>query len=195
MSHPTSLLVILDLDETLFHSRTEPLGRPSDFRIDEYHTYKRPGVDEFLRQLAIDPRFELAVWTSAAEDYAATGVMNLGIQKDSLRALFSHDRCVRTSLMPEMGIGGGQRLVKDLRKLERLTGWPVERMIAIDDDGDYYVRQYSNLLLVDPYYGTVERQQGLFPALLDELAHLYTLPNVRPVEKRRWYEKYLKRKV
>jgi hypothetical protein len=196
MSHPPPLLVILDLDETLFHTSVIPLDRAADFRIDENHTYKRPGVDEFLRQLSKDPRFTLAVWTSAAEDYAVTAVMNLGIQKDSLLALFSHDRCSRTRPETPMGFGAGAgyQLVKDLHKLERATGWPIERMIAIDDDPEYYVRQYSNLLTVEPYYGKVERQQGVFPALLDELARLHTLPNVRQVEKRRWYENYLKRK-
>lgn len=195
MSEPSSLLVILDLDETLFHTSVIPLDRAADFRIDENHTYKRPGVDEFLRQLANDPRFELAVWTSAAEDYALAGVMNLGIQKDSLLALFSHDRCSRTKPATPMGFGSAYQLVKDLHKLQRATGWPIERMIAIDDDANYYVRQYSNLLAVDPYYGKIERQKEVFPALLDELGRLHAMPNVRKVEKRRWYENYLKRKA
>lgn len=194
MSEPSPLLVILDLDETLFHSHAVPLDRHADFRIDQYHTYKRPGVDEFLRQLANDPRFELAVWTSADEDYALAGVTNLGIQKDSLLAIFSHDRCSRTRPATPMGFGSSYQLVKDLHKLQRITGWPIERMIAIDDDPAYYVRQYSNLLVVEPYYGKRERQKELFPALLYELGRLHALPNVRQVEKRRWYENYLKRK-
>ena len=149
MNLSSPLLVVLDLDETLFHSRYEPLDRPADFRIGEFHTYKRPGVDGFLQKLMNDPRFTLAVWTSAAEDYASTALEALGIRKDCLLACFTSDRCVRTSLMPEMGFGEGQRFVKDLRKLERATGWSVERMIAIDDNPDFFTRQYSNLLRVD----------------------------------------------
>jgi len=190
MNNSSPLLVVLDLDETLFHSRYEPPDRPADFRIDEYHTYKRPGVDAFLQKLMNDTRFALAIWTSATEDYAIIAIEALGIRKDSLLAFFSRDRCVRTSLMPEMGFGEGQRLVKDLRKVARVTGWPVERMIAIDDNPDYFTRQYSNLLPIEPYYGDVEMQEDVFVALLDRLAWLHTLENVRPYEKRNWYAVY-----
>ena len=165
MNISSPLLVVLDLDETLFHSRYEPLHRPADFRIDEFHTYKRPGVDAFLQKLMNDPRFTLAVWTSAAADDASIAFEALGIRKDSLLACFCRDRCVRTSLMPEIGFGEGQRFVKDLRKLERVTGWPVERMIAIDDNPDFFARQYSNLLRVEPYYGEVGDQKDVFIAL------------------------------
>ena len=189
------LLVILDLDETLFHSSYEPLERPADFRIDEFHTYKRPGVDAFLKLLMKDPRFTLAIWTSATEDYAAIALEALGIRKESLLACFSRDRCVRTSLIPEMGFGEGQQLVKDLRKLERATGWPVERMIAIDDNPDFFTRQYSNLLRVEPYYGEEETQKDVFVALLDQLNWLHTLENVRSAEKRNWYAVYQARQT
>jgi hypothetical protein len=192
MNHPSSLLVILDLDHTLFYSSWDPLDRPADFRIGRYHTYKRPGVEAFLRQIASDSRFTMAVWTGHSEDYIATGVMNLSIQKDSLLALFSRDHCDCIRVRPEMGIGKDERYIKDLRVLERVTGWPVERMIAIDNDPGYYMRQRSNLLAVEPYYGTRERQKEVFPALLHELARLHAFPNVRKVEKRHWYENYLK---
>jgi RNA polymerase II subunit A small phosphatase-like protein len=190
MNSSSPLLVVLDLDETLFHSRDEPLDHPADFRIEEYHTYKRPGVDAFLQKLINDPRFSLAVWTSATEDYATTALEALGIHKDTLLACFSRERCVRTSLLPEMGFGEGERLVKDLRKLQRVTGWPVERMIAIDDNADFFTRQYSNLLRVEPYYGGEEMQKDVFVALLDRLTWLHTQDNVRPHEKRKWYAEY-----
>ena len=195
MNSSSPLLVVLDLDETLFHSSYEPLDRPADFRIDEYHTYKRPGVDAFLQKLMNDPRFALAIWTSATEDYAIIALEALGIRKDSLLACFSRDRCVRTSLMPEMGFGEGQRFVKDLRKLKRATGWSVERMIAIDDNPDFFTRQYSNLLRIEPYHGEEEMQKDVFVALLDRLAWLHTLENVRPAEKRNWYTRYQARQT
>jgi TFIIF-interacting CTD phosphatase-like protein len=195
MNNTSPLLVVLDLDETLFHSRYEPLERPADFRIEEFHTYKRPGVDAFLQKLMNDPRFALAVWTAASEDYATIALKALGIRKDSLLACFSSIRCVRTCLIPEMGFGAGHRLVKDLRKLERVTGWPIERMIAIDDNPDYFTRQYSNLLRVEPYYGEEETQKNVFVALLYRLTWLHTQDNVRPHEKRNWYAVYQARQT
>jgi len=62
------LLLVLDLDETLVHATSPPLGRPCDFMTEEFFVYVRPGLTEFLEGIVND--FEVAVWTSSSEAYA-----------------------------------------------------------------------------------------------------------------------------
>ncbi len=62
------LLVILDLDETLIHANPIALERQDwDFEYESYKVYKRPFLDEFLKELP--KHFKVAVWSSASDDY------------------------------------------------------------------------------------------------------------------------------
>ncbi|PSL23002.1 NIF family HAD-type phosphatase [Chitinophaga ginsengisoli] len=54
-------LLLLDLDETLIHAVTTPLGVAVDFQFDLFHIYKRPGLDQFL--INISQHFTLGVWS------------------------------------------------------------------------------------------------------------------------------------
>lgn len=186
---PRPLLIVLDLDETLFHSADRELDRPADFRIGDYYTYKRPGVDVFLSELLSDRRFEVAIWTSATRDYLLSALNGLSRRPLDFRAIYDRNRCTRTADIGWGDSSGEPYLVKDLQKLIRGTDWTLERTIAIDDNPRFYERQYSNLLRVDAYEGGEEAQPGLFPALLDYLGRLAALDNVRPVEKRGWYRR------
>lgn len=74
----SNLMLVLDLDETLIHSR--PLGskKPCDFTIrfrtgEQYGVCKRPGLDNFvatLRRLMRHSGLRVSVWTAADEAYA-----------------------------------------------------------------------------------------------------------------------------
>ena len=63
-------LLVLDLDETLLHTRAAPLdGREPHGVIGPWVAYRRPHVAAFL-DAALD-LFEVGVWTSAGAGYAA----------------------------------------------------------------------------------------------------------------------------
>lgn len=186
---PDRLLIVLDLDETLFHSWTQEIEeQKADFRIgEEYHTYIRPGAVEFVRTLLNDPRFEVAIFTTATQEYAELALKGMGFEASEFVELFARDRCTRTS---DVGWGdsGEGYWVKDLRKLmKRNAGWSLERTIAIDDIARNYERQYSNLLRVEPFQADGEPQPEIFPALRAMLERLVTMADVRPLEKRGWY--------
>ena len=83
------LLVVLDLDETLFFSSKNILDRSPDFLLDEFFVYKRPGVDDFLEKLFSDKRFNVAVYTAASKKYALSALSNLSIDVDKLALFFS----------------------------------------------------------------------------------------------------------
>lgn len=187
----TPLLVVLDLDETLFHSTATPLeGRKHDFRVGSYYTYKRPGVAAFLKALFADKRFSPAVFTAASRDYATVALRGLGVNEDDLTLFFSDERLVRSYVSPDSLYYGQSHyyFFKDLKKVRNaLNKWSYKRMVAVDDLPRNFHRQYSNLVLVKPYEGQAE--ENPFPKLLAFLGHLAELDNVRPTEKRGWQRK------
>ncbi|MCR6641180.1 MAG: HAD family hydrolase [Sporocytophaga sp.] len=61
------ILLILDLDETLVHATKTELDRKADFIVFNYHIYKRPFLDQFIRFCS--GNFRLAIWSSASDDY------------------------------------------------------------------------------------------------------------------------------
>jgi RNA polymerase II subunit A small phosphatase-like protein len=62
------MLLVLDLDETLVHATETPLEHESQHAIPPYFLYLRPGLAEFLAEVAT--LFRLAVWTSSSPAYA-----------------------------------------------------------------------------------------------------------------------------
>jgi RNA polymerase II subunit A small phosphatase-like protein len=56
-------LLILDIDETLIYATEASLPRQADFLVGQYHIYKRPFLNVFLKN-CLD-WFEIAVWTSS----------------------------------------------------------------------------------------------------------------------------------
>src|SRR5690554_906155 len=117
------LLVILDLDETLFYSSEKPLSSPSDFKMidletgrDSYYAYIRPGAKEFLEALRSDDSFSIAIWTTATEAYAESVISNLFGQDYPLDFVFSRNHCVKAYLSrndESIYSGGEYKLIKD----------------------------------------------------------------------------------
>ena len=68
-------LLILDLDETLIFGTETPPDRPADLRVDAYAIHHRPHLAEFIAR--VRPAYQLAVWTSATESYAAPVVRSI----------------------------------------------------------------------------------------------------------------------
>ena len=48
------ILLILDVDETLIHATEKELNQKVDFKIFDYNIYKRPFLDEFLKEVKSD---------------------------------------------------------------------------------------------------------------------------------------------
>jgi RNA polymerase II subunit A small phosphatase-like protein len=173
---PEPILVILDLDETLVYSTATTLERDHDFVVGPYMIYKRPGVDSFLRELA--PHFSLAVWSSSTSDYAQALADNLFINT-RLEFLWARERCT-------------QRLdsetheyywLKDLKKVRR-KGFPLSRVLVIDDSPEKLARHYGNRVPVRPFFGDPTDDE--LPWLATYLLRIASCANVRHVEKRGW---------
>jgi TFIIF-interacting CTD phosphatase-like protein len=170
-------LLILDLDETLIHGSETELHRPADFRVGPLHLYQRPFLASFLA--AVTPVYELAIWSSASEDYVG------GIGASLLRLgacwtfVWSRSRCVER-MDPEMF---ETVFIKDLRKVERL-GYDLNRILIVDDTHKKLARNYGNAIYVSPFEGSDTDNE--LPRLAAFLRYLHAEPNFRTIEKRGW---------
>jgi TFIIF-interacting CTD phosphatase-like protein len=175
------MLLILDLDETLFHAREEPLERPADFPVFKYHAYRRPHLEPFLKQ--VFEWFEVAVWTSAGADYAAVVIENIFSKNAKLEFVKSALDCT-TSFNPETQ---EHYPIKDLQKIRKR--FPLEQVLVLDDSPEKLERQFGNLVPITPFLGDSEDGELLHVLrFLDSIRHV---ENVRRVEKRNWKKELL----
>lgn len=177
MTERSRQLLVLDLDETLIYAAEEPLERACDFKVGPYFVYKRPFVEDFLSQCA--QWFDLAVWTTSSEDYAASIVRHIFPGDTELSFVWARERCT-TSFNSETA---EQFWIKDLKKLKK-QGYLLSKIIVVDDSPEKLKRQYANLVRVEPFLGDPnDRELNLLKPFL---AHLTTVDDVRKVEKRNW---------
>ena len=170
-------LLILDLDETLLHASEGLLGRFPDVQVGYYSVYLRPQVLPFLR--AVSRWYELAIWTSASQDYARPLVDLLFPDPAHLRFFWARERCTRV-FDP---INHQRYWVKDLKKVRR-QGFSLKRVIALDDSPEKLERHYGNWVPIAPYFGEPEDTELV--EVLPFLEYLSQQENVRTLEKRNW---------
>lgn len=175
----TQKLLILDIDETLIYATEESLSRTADFVVgNNYFVYKRPSVEHFLAWSF--QNFDVAVWTSATDDYAAEVLSNIFPQaQHNLSFLWSRERCT-----PSLDIESRETFFeKKMTKLRR-RGYNLENVIVIDDTPQMWRNSYGNLVRVKPYFGELEDDE--LEKLILYLDILKNAENIRKVEKRNW---------
>jgi TFIIF-interacting CTD phosphatase-like protein len=170
-------LLILDLDETLVYASETPLDRPADFHAGRYHVYRRPHLKEFL-SAAFDG-FEVAVWSSASSSYVQAIVAVIFPDPERLHFVWSESRCTQR-YHPELM---DYYWLKNLQKVKRL-GYPLARVVMLDDSPEKLERHYGNHLPIAPFMGNPEDTQ--LRDILPFLNHLRGVENMRTVEKRSW---------
>jgi TFIIF-interacting CTD phosphatase-like protein len=175
----TRKLLILDLDETLIYASETLLSRMPDFVVgNKYYVYKRPFVEQFLTWCS--ENFDVAVWTSATDDYAAEVVANIFPPSlNNLSFLWSRARCT-----PSLDWETQETFwEKKLTKLRR-RGYNLESVIVVDDTPQMWRSSYGNLVRVKSYFGDVEDNE--LEKLIRYLGVLKNVENVRKIEKRNW---------
>ena len=170
-------LLILDLDETLVYARQALDEHEYSFRTARYYVSVRPHVSEFLE--SVFDWFCVAVWTSAGEDYGRQVIAEVFPDPEALEFAWFSDRCTRR-YDPELR---EHFWLKDLKKVRRV-GFPLGRVLMIDDESRKLKRHYGNHLAIRPFLGDSDDTE-----LLDVLPFLDWIrgkPNFRAVEKRNW---------
>jgi Dullard-like phosphatase family protein len=105
--------LVLDLDETLVHSSFKPVGK-CDFILSinmegvthKVYVLKRPGVDEFLEEMA--KHYELVVFTASLDKYA-NPLLDLLDPKKLITGRLFREHCSRR----------GQMYIKDMDRIGR----------------------------------------------------------------------------
>lgn len=172
-----TLLLVLDLDETLVHASSTPLGRPCGFRVGPYFVYKRPYVDAFLKRAS--DVCDVAVWSAGSADYVEPTVSRLFEPLSTPQFVWSRGRCTRL-FEPERY---EEYFLKDLKKVKRL-GFNLERTVIVEDEPRKVARHYGNAVYVSEFTGDVEDSELL--RLADFIEWLAQSGNVRRLEKRNW---------
>ena len=184
-------LLILDLDETLIHASATLLRPDFDFQVFDYYVYKRPGLDQFLRACA--GWFELAIWSSASDDYVAEIVQHIIPPDISLAFVWGRSRCT-LMVAPQVDEFGyyntdypsHYEYAKKLRKV-RARGFDLKRVLIVDDTPHKVQNCYGNAIYPTPYLG--EDTDNELPLLQQYLQTLATAENLRSVEKRQWQQR------
>lgn len=176
-------LLILDLDETLIHSRTIGSEHEHDFRCSNYYVYKRPNIDQFLDFIAL--HFEVGIWTSANSEYAKCIISNIFPADYKLNFIWSRERCTIRYIHPSESIDMDPHIyIKDLQKIKK-QGYDLAKVLFVDDSSKQLQRNYGNLIHINRF-SWEENDDEL--ELLE--AYLMTLLNeqddIRKVEKRGW---------
>lgn len=143
--------IILDLDETLIHSETNPtkmINPDFTFTItgEKYYVRKRPGLDQFLVYLF--KKFKvIGVWTAATRDYATKIVNNIFLpeQKARLKYFMSRKHMIK-----------GQKALHrifDSTTDQECTACTRYNTIMIDDNPDVLENNPGNAIQIPQWLG------------------------------------------
>jgi RNA polymerase II subunit A small phosphatase-like protein len=158
-----------------------------DFRIcDVWPAIERPYVHKFLHWAFQE--FEVGIWSSATQDYVDDFVDKVITDAQHGEPLFKYarDRCVHSPVIDPWARHDVQQIeyIKDLKKVKKY-GYPIDFTIAVDNTPSKFKRQYGNLVAIPDFYGDPDDRYLL--KLMDYLAYLKTVPNVREIDKRGWW--------
>jgi carboxy-terminal domain RNA polymerase II polypeptide A small phosphatase len=187
------ILLILDLDETLIHATPEKIHDNFDFQVFHYFVYQRSFLKEFIATCA--EHFELAVWSSASDDYVAEIVEKIFPKEIKLAFVWGRSHCTAV-LSPKIDEYGHYNLdetshydyVKILKKVKKL-GFHLDKTLIVDDTPAKVANSFGNAIYPKIYEGDPNDTE-----LLQLSAYLLTLKdseNVRKIEKRFWRKSYI----
>lgn len=128
--------------------------------------------------------FDLAIWSSASDDYVEEVIMNLIPKNVNLQFVWVRSKC-SYALNSE---SFERHYVKDLKKVKKM-GYDMSRILIVDDTPKKSNRNYGNAIYTNPFEGDLDDKE------LNLLSkYLYTLKdveNVRLIETRGWKRKFV----
>lgn len=184
------ILLILDLDETLIFATQNQLDHPPHFVMWPYHIYLRPFLSPFFQK--IQSHFDLAVWSSASDEYVEA-IVNTVFPKDlNLEFVWGRSQC---ALLGEKENTGRYRpdtqashplYCKKLKKIQKAFLRPLERVLIVADTTEKCKENIGNTVSLNEFGGNPRDTELL--KLTDFLLSLKDSPNVRIIEKSGWQD-------
>ena len=187
MTLSEKILLILDLDETLIHATKKDLGRMPDFKVFGYNIHKRPHLETFLN--GIKDHFEIAVWSSASDDYVEGIVKIIFPYVESLKFVWGRTRCTYRSnkfdeFKGEVDHVNDFHYIKRLDKVKKRGQARMEKLLIVDDTPQKVKNSFGNAIYIKEFQGENEDAELLH--LLEYLLSIKDAENVRTIEKRFW---------
>ncbi|NER14677.1 phosphoprotein phosphatase [Leptobacterium flavescens] len=177
MNENKKILLILDLDETLIHATKNKLDSRADLFYNDYLIYKRPYLNWFLETVNKD--FELAVWSSAGDEYVTTVVTEICPENVYFQFIWGRSRCT-TKLNRDLDKYIHEKRLKKVKK----QGFELEKVLIIDDSPEKTRENYGNAIYIDPFTGN--KDDNRLQKLASYLVSIKNTENVRIIEKRYW---------
>eukprot|EP01105_Mastigella_eilhardi_P027673 TRINITY_DN8665_c0_g1_i2.p1 TRINITY_DN8665_c0_g1~~TRINITY_DN8665_c0_g1_i2.p1 ORF type:complete len:793 (-),score=201.97 TRINITY_DN8665_c0_g1_i2:1132-3480(-) len=163
------LTLVLDLDETLIHSSTEPMPDTDiSFNVTwndvDYSVYakKRPHLEEFLQSVARD--FEVLVFT-ASQDVYADKLLNI---------IDPGQKCIKHRIFRDSCVNVEGNYLKDLTVLGR----DLSKVIIVDNSPQAFGYQIDNGVPIESWFDREDDTELL--KLLPFLQSLHAAADVRP---------------
>ena len=185
------ILLILDVDETLIHATKKELSQKVDFKIFDYNVYKRPFLDEFLKE--VKSNFLLAIWSSASDDYVEQVTKRIISQDIKLEFVWGRSCCTyrRNLQIDEYGyydddLRNHYHYIKPLKKVKR-KGFDLNRILIIDDSPHKSKDNFGNAIYPKEFTGDMKDIE--LKLLAKYLTTLKDNENVRRIEKRNWQDR------
>jgi len=185
------ILIVLDLDENLIHATSSPKDENWDFEVFQYKVYKRPGLEKFINKLSHE--FDIAVWSSASDDYVQEIVNNIFPKNYELKFVWGRSKCVRRidyRSVEDYGYFDEDHhlnYIKPLKKVKKRFKKSLDRILMIDDTPEKCVDNYGNAIYPREFMGDPNDDE--LELLGNYLLLLRDETNVRSIEKRNWCEK------
>lgn len=185
VSNRKKILLILDLDETLIHATSQPKDDQWNFSLEKYKVYVRPGLDKLLT--GIKKYFNIAVWSSASDDYVEAIVDKIFPEDYDLKFVWARSKCTQRFLsknLEDVGYSDHRHYSKELKKVKKSGYGTLERMLIVDDTPEKSRSNYGNAIYLHEFKG--EQDDNELGLLLKYLISLKDVDNVRKIEKRFW---------
>ena len=177
------MLLVLDLDETLIHSKESREATDYDFLLFRFKVYLRPFLAEFLHDMST--HYRMAIWSSASDRYVDEMVKQIIPAEMKLEFAWGRSMCTlsQSPAFHEEARESHHNFVKKLKKVEKL-GFSLNRTLIVDDSPEKCVYNHGNAIYPTPFEG--DRSDRELLLLRDYLIELSKVENVRTIEKRHW---------
>lgn len=187
------ILLILDLDENLIHATSSPPNENWNFEVFGYKVYKRPGLAQFIDKIKTE--FDIAVWSSASDDYVKEVVKRIFPDDYELKFVWGRSKCIRRidyESVEDYGYfdeDNHLNYIKPLKKVKKSFKYSLDRMLIIDDTPEKCKDNYGNAIYSKEFTG--DPADNELELLWKYLSLVKNEPNMRVIEKRGWRSKVM----
>lgn len=137
------MILIIDIDETLIHSRKDvspssllmhnDISSSDLFNVFNYTVQKRPYLDFFLSKVLSDEYYQVGIWSAGSHDYVHAIVDHIIPDKKNLKFIMTSQDC---NEMRDKPLSKVRQLVREMERrdgIDHIYGTTIHDYLIIDD--------------------------------------------------------------